>query len=286
MTDAQIQSTPAPAPARRTLSSIVIALSGGVARGVLGAVVLHAIFGLGVVLAATYLLGLWNLSFRGASSVMAVVGIHASAIPFVLSASCMIAVASSIKSSRVGHFVAWTAMERAAEADPRLRELNDFPAIASGIRSAIDGMIQEARAQSGGLMAFARRHVVARIIRVVGWVTLRELDLYPNKHGAYEYAKIEDWIGARIDDAASETIRRGSVRGLAMVLVLQIVLTVATIWLGLPVQSSQQSNTKTTPAQMQTPDLAPTLSLAGWRAGLFDTRLDSGSSDSPALRLP
>jgi hypothetical protein len=209
----------------RAVSTVAGKLVLGLARGVGLAVALHVLAGAGLLLVILHGLGLLNLTVAGIAATGAVLLVHLACAPFVLSASGTMSAAGTVRRAELGRLLVTAALERAAQADPRLRESNDVPRIAAGIQAAISAMAGDAKDECRGVLSVLRRQVVGRVIRLVGWAALHQLDLLPRADGTYSFARVEDWLGSRIDAAAAAKVRGGAVRMLGLVLGLQVVVT-------------------------------------------------------------
>ncbi len=173
--------------------------------------------------------GMW----RGVAAASASLAMHAAIAAFVLFLSTLIAAGAAVQRFGVGRSVLRAAAQRAEAMNPQLKESNDFGAFTRAIADAFEALAcEEIQPPVGRLVRSGRfaKRIGRRIIRVVGKVVLKQVELMPRADGVVPYETLDEWLGARIDGYVADTIRQPAIRWVGALLVLQVVLTVGIVF--------------------------------------------------------
>jgi hypothetical protein len=214
------------------------AIAGSVAAGfgaALKVLLLHGVVFAIVLGVIAWWASLGGMGWRWVMMVAGVYGVHAAAAPFVVFFGSIVAAGSAVGRLGVGRALFAAAARRAEALDPRLREKNDFGSIARGISEGLDAVTRDpaswAEAPAGRTARVARwgRRLAMRIVRFGARAILREMEMVPHADGRMEYATVDEWFGARADNAVGVAVREPALRWLALVLAVQLVVTLGLV---------------------------------------------------------
>lgn len=172
----------------------------------------------------------WLVSPHGVARALAAAGASAAVVllmaPLEIFWCALRVAASEVQRRRIASGVLTSAVRRAEAIDPRLGEKNDFGAFTRSINDAFDSLvadpIEPPRRRFFGAALLVRR-MANRIIRVVGRITLQQLELHRRPDGSVPYATMHEWLGAQIDAWTGETLRKPA-RWLWPLLALQVLV--------------------------------------------------------------
>lgn len=160
---------------------------------------------------------------RALGVVSALLTVHVIATVPITLWSALYAVGRAAPRSGVAHAVLRGALDRAGAVTGPLRDATDLAALGRSLRAAFDAMEREPLPSTGRWPRF-RRFISRRVVRTVGALALKQLDLMPDSAGGLKYATAEEWLGARMDAGLSSAFCVPASRGIIIVFALQLLL--------------------------------------------------------------
>jgi len=208
-------------------------LAVGTAVGTAAKIIVAHGAGFGLIVAttayvATASAGPWRAFF----ALLAVLGVHAAIVPVVAFWSAIAAAGSAVQKLGIGSSILGAASRRAEAINPRIRSSNDFDAVTKALAAAFESLAQDELAPDAGgvirMRMFSKR-IGRRVIRTVGRVIIRQLDLAPKKDGVSPYNTLDEWMGSRIDLWVGSALKQPAFRWITGLLAIQIVATIGAI---------------------------------------------------------
>lgn len=194
-------------------------------KGATTALLVHSVL-IGLLMAGMTFWTLQTASLLRALSVGGtLLSLHLIASSLIIVWSALYAAGQAAPRTGIVRTVLHTALRRAGALSTRIQNANDLATLGKSLREAFNAMEREPLA-SAGRWPRLRRFIARRIIRAVATLALAQLDLMPDELGALKHATLEDWLCAHINSGVSSALSAPAIRGIAIALALQAVLSV------------------------------------------------------------